>query len=167
MHSERFKDEVIPLQNSLYRFAKALLHDTFEAEDAVQEVFTKLWSTKDSLAEVENIKAFAFTMTRNLCLDKIKLRKQTVSEVEKNMLLVTDFNPHELTEIKDTAAIVQNIIKYLPEQQRLIIQLRNVEELSFEEIEQVTSMSINSIRVTLSRARKTVNEIYKQHYGHE
>src|SRR6478735_9336370 len=112
MHSERFKDEVIPLQNSLYRFAKALLHDTFEAEDAVQEVFTKLWSKKDSLAEVE----------------KIKLRKQTVSEVEKNMLLVTDFNPHELTEIKDTAVIVQNIIKYLPEQQRLIIQLRNVEE---------------------------------------
>jgi len=167
MHSERFKDEVIPLQNSLYRFAKALLHDTFEAEDAVQEVFTKLWSKKDSLAEVENIKAFAFTMTRNLCLDKIKLRKQTVSEVEKNMLLVTDFNPHELTEIKDTAVIVQNIIKYLPEQQRLIIHLRNVEELSFEEIEQLTSMSINSIRVTLSRARKTINEIYQQHYSHE
>jgi len=167
MHSERFKDEVIPLQNSLYRFAKALLHDTFEAEDAVQEVFTKLWSKKDSLAEVENIKAFAFTMTRNLCLDKIKLRKQTVSEVEKNMLLVTDFNPHELTEIKDTAVIVQNIIKYLPEQQRLIIQLRNVEELSFEEIEQLTNMSINSIRVTLSRARKTINEIYQQHYSHE
>ena len=167
MHSERFKDEVIPLQNSLYRFAKALLHDTFEAEDAVQEVFTKLWAKKDSLKEVENIKAFAFTMTRNLCLDKIKLRKQTVSEVEKNMLLVTDFNPHELTEIKDTAVIVQNIIKYLPEQQRLIIQLRNVEELSFEEIEQLTSMSINSIRVTLSRARKTINEIYQQHYSHE
>jgi len=167
MHSERFKDEVIPLQNSLYRFGKALLHDTFEAEDAVQEVFTKLWSKKDSLAEVENIKAFAFTMTRNLCLDKIKLRKQTVSEVEKNMLLVTDFNPHELTEIKDTAVIVQNIIKYLPEQQRLIIQLRNVEELSFEEIEQLTNMSINSIRVTLSRARKTINEIYQQHYSHE
>src|SRR6478609_7586537 len=101
MHSERFKDEVIPLQNSLFRFAKALLRDPYEAEDVVQEVFAKLWSRKDSLENVINIKAFVFKMTRNLSLDKIKLRKQAIDEVEKNRLPLSAFNPHELTEIKD------------------------------------------------------------------
>jgi RNA polymerase sigma factor (sigma-70 family) len=165
MHSDRFKDEVIPLQNSLYRFANALLNDPTEAEDVVQEIFARLWSKRDSLGDVDNIKAFAFKMTRNLSLDKIKLRKQTVSEIERNSLLVSDFNPHELTEIKDMAAVVQSIIKRLPEQQRLVIQLKSVEELSFEEIEEITAMSINSIRVTLSRARKTINEVYQQHFN--
>jgi len=165
MHSERFKDEVIPLQNSLYRFAKALLHDPYEAEDVVQEILAKLWSRKDSLENVTNIKAFAFKMTRNLCLDKIKLRKQAIGEVEKNMLPIQDFNPHELAEIRDMATIIQNLISFLPEQQRLVIQLRSVEELSFEEIAEVTDMSINSIRVTLSRARKAVNELYQKHFN--
>jgi RNA polymerase sigma-70 factor (ECF subfamily) len=165
MHSNRFKDEVIPLQDSLYRFAKALLNDPIEAEDVVQEIFTRLWSKREALNDIDNIKAFAFKMTRNLSLDKIKLRKQTVSEVEKSFLLVSDFNPYELTEIKDMAAVVQKIIKCLPEQQRLVIQLKSVEELSFEEIEEITDMSINSIRVTLSRARKTINEVYQQHFN--
>jgi RNA polymerase sigma factor (sigma-70 family) len=70
-----------------------------------------------------------------------------------------------LIEIKDMAMVIQNIIKRLPEQQRLVIQLKSVEGLSFEEIEEITAMSINSIRVTLSRARKTINEVYQQHFN--
>jgi len=104
-------------------------------------------------------------MTRNLCLDKIKLRKQAVSDVEKNTLPVLEFNPHEQAEINDMATVIQNIIRLLPEQQRMVLQLRSVEELSFEEIEEIMEMSVNSIRVTLSRARKTVNEIYQQHFN--
>ena len=165
MHSERFNEEVIPLQNSLCRFAKGLLHDPFEAEDVVQEILARLWSRKDSLESIDNIKAFAFRMTRNLCLDKIKLRKQAVSDVEKNTLPVLEFNPHEQAEINDMATVIQNIIRLLPEQQRMVLQLRSVEELSFEEIEEIMEMSVNSIRVTLSRARKTVNEIYQQHFN--
>lgn len=166
MHSERFKEEVVPLQSSLYRYANAMLHDRQEAEDAVQEIFVRLWSKKDSLSGVNNLKAFAFKMTKNLCLDKIKLRKQGISEIEKTKLQVSGFNPHEMAEIKDMATVVQSIMKFLPEQQRLVIQLRNIEELSFEEIEEITAMSVNSIRVTLSRARKTINEIYQQHFNH-
>ncbi|HEV8512284.1 MAG TPA: sigma-70 family RNA polymerase sigma factor, partial [Cyclobacteriaceae bacterium] len=134
------------------------------AEDVVQEVFARLWSRKVSLENINNIKAFAFKMTRNLCLDKIKLRKQKVGKTEKSMLLVSDFNPHELAEIKDMISIVQKIISFLPEQQRLVIQLKSIEELSFEEIEEITDMSVNSIRVNLSRARKTINEIYQKHF---
>ena len=167
MHSERFNDEVVPLQNSLYRLANSMLRDRQEAEDVVQEIFIRLWARKDSLADLNNIKAFAFKMTKNLCLDKIKLRKQSVSEDEKTRLTVMDFNPHELAEINDIAAIVQTIMRFLPEQQRLVIQLRSIEELSFEEIEEITDMSVNTIRVTLSRARKTINEIYQQHFNHE
>ena len=165
MHSERFHEEVVPLQNSLCRFAKGLLHDPYEAEDVVQEILAKLWSRKDSLDTIDNVKALAFKMTRNLCLDKIKLRKREISELEKSFLTVSDFNPHEQAEMKDMSTVIQNIIRLLPEQQRLVIQLRSVEELSFEEIEKITDMSINSIRVTLSRARKAVNEIYQQHFN--
>jgi RNA polymerase sigma-70 factor (ECF subfamily) len=64
-------------------------------------------------------------------------------------------------------ATVNEIIKLLPEQQRIVVHLRNIEELSMEEIASVTEMSINNIRVTLSRARKSINEIYQKHFNHE
>ncbi len=89
-----------------------MLHDHEEAEDVVQEIFVRLMVKKGfmPLAGLNNLKAFAFKMTKNLCLDKIKLRKQSISEIEKTRLLVSDFNPHEITEIKDMAMVVQSIM---------------------------------------------------------
>lgn len=144
-----------------------MLRNREEAEDVVQEIFYRLWSKKNMLDELESIRAFALKMTKNLCLDKIKGRKRVIGEIEKMNLRSDQSNPHEQAEAGNLIAVVQKIISALPEQQQLVIHLRNIEELSLDEISTVTEMSVNHVRVTLSRARKNINEIYQQYYNHE
>ena len=72
MTTEEFKSEVLPVKNKLYRLALRLIGDAEEAQDIVQEIFLRLWSKREKLREYRSIEAFAMTMTRNLCLDKLK-----------------------------------------------------------------------------------------------
>lgn len=165
MHSTDFKARVYPLQDNLLRLAYSMLRNKEEAEDVAQEIMLRLWKRKESLDELDNLKAFALKITKNLCLDKIKLRKQVVGEIENMTIISQNRNPEEILETANTVSTFFDILKMLPEQQQVIVHLRNVEGLSFEEIETVTELNINAIRVTLSRARKSINEIYQRHYN--
>jgi RNA polymerase sigma-70 factor (ECF subfamily) len=167
MHSQVFKEQVLSLQDNLYRLAYSMLHNREEAEDVVQETLIKLWSRRETLDELDNVKFYSLKITKNHCLDRIKLRKPIVGEIEKIKIPSSSCSPQESLEIKNMVATVNEIIKLLPEQQRIVVHLRNIEELSMEEIASVTEMSINNIRVTLSRARKSINEIYQKHFNHE
>ncbi len=158
MTIENFKSEVLPIRNKLYRLAVRFLNNSAEAEDTVQEVFIRLWSRKEKLAEYRSIEAFAMVITKNLCLDKIKsIRNQTI-EIEKANLQMNDDNPHNQVDMKDTVSKIHQIIANLPEQQKLIIHLRDVENCDFDEIAEITQLNLNTIRVNLSRARKRVRD---------
>lgn len=164
MRSDEFKTLVLELNQALYRFAKSFLTNSQEAEDCVQEVFIKLWHKRASLSQVKNIKAFAMKMTRNLCLDKMKGRQYVMLEIEKETI-ATDLDPLRQLEGSDAMACVERIIALLPEQQRTVIHLRSIEGLEMEEIVEVTGMRIEHVRVTLSRARITIRQLYQKHYG--
>lgn len=158
MTIENFKSEVLPIRNKLYRLAVRFLNNSAEAEDTVQEVFIRLWSKKEKLAEYRSIEAFAMVITKNLCLDKIKsIRNQTI-EIEKANLQMNDNNPYNLVDMKDTVSKIHEIIANLPEQQKLIIHLRDIENCDFDEIAEITQLNLNTIRVNLSRARKKVRD---------
>jgi RNA polymerase sigma-70 factor (ECF subfamily) len=112
------------------------------------------------------MEAFAMTMTKNYCLDQLKSKRAS------NLTLVHSnyANPESLQkniEAKDEAGLMLQLIDELPEKQRLIIQLRDVENYDFDEIAEILEMEQTAIRVTLSRARKTLREkfIKKQQYG--
>ncbi len=162
MDAKEFKTEVLPMKNKLYRFASRLLDDAEEAQDAVQEVFIKLWNMRDRLHTLNSAEAFAMTITRNYCLDRIKARKTVSVEQTKSLLFKEDKNENieERTEQRDTLMHVRKIMALLPEQQRMIIHLRDIEGYEFEEIEQALDINLNTIRVNLSRARKKLREIY-------
>ena len=70
-------------------------------------------------------------------------------------------------ELNDSVSIVHDLMENLPEQQKLIMQLRDIEEYEFDEIAQLLDLKPTAIRVSLSRARKTIREkLLKQHnYG--
>jgi len=162
MEAKEFRKRVIPLGQKLYRFASGLLKDSHEAEDVVQDIFVKLWNMRNRMNDIENLDAFAFRMTRNLCLDKLKARRirffgdpsgASVPEPE-----ISTPNPEDQAELKDTVSKVHMIINTLPEQQKSVIHLRDIEEYSYEEISEMMGMEINAVRVTLSRARRTVRE---------
>ena len=158
MTIEEFKSEVMPVKNKLYRFALRLLGDSEDARDTVQEILLRLWKKRDKLSEYRSIEAYAMTMTRNYCLDKLKSpasRKETFDESKAMPDMKT---PYAQTEMADTIATIRKAMALLPEQQRMVIHLRDIEGSDFDEIAEVTGMSLNNIRVSLSRARKTIRD---------
>lgn len=162
---------MVPLGKKLYRFALSYLKDQAEAEDAVQEVMIKLWDRRETLKNYRSVEAFAMTVTRNHCLDR--LRKKRTLSFEEVPVLEKEFhragNPHERMELNDNVNKIRMIMQELPGQQREIVQLRDVEGYAFEEIADITGMNVNLIRVNLSRARKKIREtlINWNRYGTE
>ena len=168
MLARDFKTDVLPISNKLLRFALQILQDEEQAKDVLQDIFLKLWQKRDELAKVENLEAFAIRMTRNRCLDVIRSRRTVSMEVvKKNRISVEDCSDTDYLENSDTASLIKRIINDLPELQRTVIQLRDIEQLEYDEIAEATELNVNAIRVNLSRARKKVrDEILKiQNYG--
>ncbi len=141
--------------------ARLLLGSREEAEDALQDVLLRLWDNRLQLAAYQSVEALAVRITRNLCLDRLKYRQNKKMVAVEKLAAATDYRtPEQLVELSDSTRLVQRLYAELPEAQRVVLHLREVEEYSYEEIEQVTGMSINNIRVILSRARKQVRENY-------
>src|SRR5690606_1301707 len=167
MKQTEFLHVVMPFKDKLYRLAKRLLVSREEAEDATQEILMKLWSRKESMGEYKSIEAFAMTMTKNFCLDRLKSKQAgNLKLVHSNYTDDTNSLQGQL-EAEDSVAWMERIIKDLPEQQKMVLQLRDVEQYEFEEICELLDMKPTAVRVTLSRARKTVREelIKKHNYG--
>jgi len=167
MTVETFKIEVLPVKHKLYRLAKRLLNNVPEAEDAVQETFLRLWTKKDALKEYRSIEAFALTITKNLCLDRMKSKGYKTDELTENHEKMGESNPHTRLELTESFEKIQLIIQSLPEQQRMIIHLRDIEEYDLDEIAEIMELNMNTIRVNLSRARKKVREMLTKTYNYE
>ncbi|MDO9615300.1 MAG: sigma-70 family RNA polymerase sigma factor [Bacteroidota bacterium] len=168
MLARDFKTDVLPISNKLLRFALHILQNEEEAKNVLQDVFLKLWQKRDELGKVENLEAFAIRMIRNRCLDLIRSRRTISLElVKKNKQSEEDCTDTDCFENAELAGLAKRIIAELPDLQRTIIHLRDIEQLEYEEIAEVTELNVNAIRVNLSRARKKVrDEILKiQNYG--
>jgi len=168
MLARDFKTDVLPMSNKLLRFAMQILQNEEEAKDVLQDIFLKLWQKRDELEKVENIDAFAMRMVRNRCLDVIRSRRTVSMEVVKKAKITEEESSDtDYIENTDSVTLVKRIIAELPKLQRIVIQLRDIEQLEYEEIAEATEMNVNAIRVNLSRARKKVrDEILKiQNYG--
>ena len=158
MDTEEFKIRILPLKNNLFRFALRLMRNREEAEDVVQEVMLKIWSMRFDLRKYESVEALMMTITRNQCLDRLKMKKNKAVSLVFDVGENVDDNPYRYSERRDMVKTVMNIVDRLPEQQRTIIQLRDVEAYSFEEMTEITGFDQNYIRVNLSRARKKIRE---------
>lgn len=167
MNQSDFLEVILPFKDKVFRLAKRLLVSKEEAEDATQELIFKLWKNKNKIRDYKNVEAFAMTMTKNYCYDRLK------SKQANNLTLVhSNYKENETTldkklEYRDTVQQVHQLIEKLPENQKLIMQLRDIEQYSFDEICKILDMKSTAVRVALSRARKTVREalIKKHNYG--
>jgi len=160
MSQERFKAEILPLREKLFYIAKKILVEEQEAEDAVQEVLLKLWHTRDSLEKYDCPAAFATTVTKNHCLDRLKVKNRQDSLDETYNVRAGNDNPYLQLERKNTEEILQKIIENLPALQQAIIRMKDMEEYEVEEIAEITGTKVEAVRVNLSRARKKVREEY-------
>ena len=169
MDLQAFKQHILPVQGRLFRLAQLFLRNREEAEDALQDVLLRLWSNRQQLDAYHSVEALAVQMTKNLCLDRLKaLRRQPVTDSDDYLNVAThEASPHRRLELTDSAGQMQRLIDALPDQQRLLIHLREVDECSFDEIEQITGLTVNNIRVILSRTRQRLRDDYLKVDNHE
>jgi RNA polymerase sigma factor (sigma-70 family) len=167
MDPQEFKIQVYQFRDKLFRFARRILDQTEEAEDVVQEVFLRLWSRRDTLSGYKSIEALAMTVTRNLCLDRIRKRKFPVGPLEDHRQFLENLPTKQAPDYSEELRLVKLAMESLPVQQKMIVQLRDVEEYEFDTIAGIMEMNENSVRVSLSRARKRIREIIDNHKLYE
>jgi RNA polymerase sigma-70 factor (ECF subfamily) len=94
---------------------------------------------------------------RNLCLDVIRQNKEE-SEIPTEIMFDGP-NPHQKIESNDMASRIIILIDKLPELQRTVIKMRDVEGLEISEIAYITNLNANAVTVNLSRARQKIREL--------
>ncbi|MBU0941400.1 MAG: sigma-70 family RNA polymerase sigma factor [Bacteroidetes bacterium] len=166
MNQYDFVQIINPFRDKLFRLAKRLLVSTEEAEDATQEVLVKLWNKNNSLNKYNSIEALAMKITKNYCLDQLKSKRASNLPITHNNYKDQQSTAEQKTEVNDCLQWVEKIINQLPEQQQILIQLRDVEQYEYAEIAQIVKMTESAIRTTLSRTRKTIREKMQQKNNH-
>ncbi|BFP39207.1 sigma-70 family RNA polymerase sigma factor [Flavobacteriaceae bacterium GF1] len=166
MQQKEFIALVTPFKDKLYRMAKRLLVSREEAEDATQEILLKLWSKNESMGQYKSVEAFAMTMTKNFCLDRLKSKQAGNLKLVHSNYKDETVSVQRQLEAEDSVGWVERIMEELPEQQKMVLQLRDVEDYDYDEIAQMLDMKPTAVRVTLSRARKTVREKLQQKHSY-
>lgn len=160
MDIESFQTRVLPVKNKLYRFAFRLLGSEEEAKDVVQEVFVRVWTGRENMEAIQNWEAWCMRITKNLSLDRIRTWKRRNTQPIESSFDVQEesLTPYESTEINESMQRVGSLIEALPEKQRNIIHLRDVEGYSYQEICDILELDMNQVKVNLFRARNSVRE---------
>ncbi len=160
MNLEAFQNRVLPAKNKLFRFAFRMLGSSEEAKDVVQEVMIKVWNGREQMAEVQNMEAWCMRITKNLSLDKLRSRQRRATDsIDEGFEVRQEaLSPHENTELNESMLRINRLIAALPEKQRQVIHLRDIEGYSYNEICEMLELDMSQVKVSLFRARNAVRE---------
>lgn len=167
MNTIDFKKKVFSLSERLFPMVTRMLGNRESAEDAIQEIMIKLWDRRKQIGQHPNIKGLVFLMARNYCIDLLKKKKLEIDDSNFHFKILESANEHEQLEWKELNAIIVEVLKKLPEQQREILMMRDIDGYEFIEIAAATQLKIGHIRVLLSRARKQVRIELEKIYCYE
>jgi len=165
MNTNDFKHKVFSLSDRLFPMVARMLGNNANAEDAIQEIMIKLWDRRKQLGQHPNITGFVFLTARNYCIDILKKKKPEIDDSALQFKMLEAESGHEQLEWKELNIIIGKILEKLPEQQREVLLMRDIDGYEFNEIAAATELKIEHIRVLLSRARKQVSiELEKIYY---
>ena len=162
MNQETFKNTVFSHKDEMFRFAKSFLVSSDEAQDLVQDLMLKFWQKKDELASFSNLKSYLLKSVRNECLNRLKHETVKMGFADLQMHR-SELYTAEHNNLKEE---ILKLISNLPEKQKAVIHLKDVEEYEMKEIAEMLEMEENAVRVNLMRARQKIKEQITQlmHY---
>ena len=152
------KEIWLPLSDRFYRVAYHILESQEDAEDAVQELYLKLIKSPAKFSEIQDPAAFGITILRNICIDIIRRREKRKSEELHEYMIADETSPDKEAAEKDKLRVLIQEIGRLPRKQSMVLKMRTIDGLEYEEIAQRTGLSQVNIRVLISIARKTLKK---------
>lgn len=163
MNEQEFSQKVMVYSGKFYRYSYKILGNKDDAHDTVQDLYVKLWTIRKILNSISNIEAFATTIVRNLCIDRLKKIKSTVLDsgclVKLSVITENNDNEGKVEEVDIKIDLVRRALKKLPEMQQKIFLMRDFEEKEYDTISNELGISEENLRVMLSRARKKIREL--------
>ncbi len=146
---------------------RRILKNEEETQDALQDLMLKLWHRKKELSKCTNLNSYIITVAKNYSFDLLKKKKPSVFEENEEYKIVNiKTNEHE-PDIREKYDQVRRVIEGLPEKYKTVIQMRDIDGFSFEEIQEFTGYAIPHLRVILSRARLKVKAEVEKIYNYE
>lgn len=148
----------------IFGFAYGFLRSKEEAEGVVQEVFVKIWETRNNLRSDLSFSWFLFTIARNLILNKLQ-HHQYEMRYQKDFLAETsgdDNNTEEQVFYRDMSDHINNLIMELPPKRKEIFLLSRFEGLSYQEISEKLNISVKTVEVQISLALKYIRARIKK-----
>ena len=154
-----FRKDILPLKDKLFRLALRITFDRAEAEDVVQDTLIRVWTKRDEWESLGSIEAYCLTVAKNLAIDRSERKEtQTVELTSEAEQTPDDTSPYDRLVNEERLKLVHRLINGLPEKQRLIMQLRDVEGKSYKEIAEVLCLTEEQVKVNLFRARQKIKQ---------
>lgn len=154
-----FRKDILPLKDKLFRLALRITFDRAEAEDIVQETMIRVWNKRNEWNELESVEAYCLTVARNLAIDRSEKKDSQTMELTIEAEQTPDASsPYDRLVNKERLKLVHRLVGELPEKQRLIMQLRDVEGKSYKEIAAALRLTEEQVKVNLFRARQKVKQ---------
>ncbi|MDO4163006.1 MAG: RNA polymerase sigma factor [Bacteroides sp.] len=160
MQEISFRKDVLPLKDQLFRLALRITFDRAEAEDIVQETLIRVWNKRDEWPQFGSIEAYCTTVARNLAIDRSEKKDAQTVELTSDMEQDTPdaSSPYDRLVNKERLTLVHRLMNELPDKQRQIMQLRDIEGKSYKEIAVLLSLTEEQVKVNLFRARQKVKQ---------
>lgn len=153
MSPEEFIRRFLPLGDNLYRLAFSLLRSQEEAEDAIQDLFLKMWASQKQLDTVRDPASWSYILLRNLCVDRLRARGDRRQEP------VPEGLPAEPPPEEDERLLrILSVVRSLTPKNRELLRMRLVEDLPYDEIARQTGQSELALRVAFHRIKNQIKK---------
>lgn len=152
-----------------YNIAYRMMGNEEDAKDAAQEALIKVYKSIHKFKETSSFSTWLYRIVMNTCKDELKKRKEKVLSLDKEM--ETDdgtmsreigdesLNPSKIVERNEVSHVVQEAINTLPDANKMVIVLRDIQGLSYEEISQVIKEPVGTVKSRISRGRNQLKKI--------
>ena len=157
MTPERFTQDYLPLKDDLYKVAFYILESGADAEDAVQDLYLKLWDARDALDTIRAPKAYCISLLRNICIDRLRRYRPDGEEKIPQRAADDSLQDERMNERQKIEAAIKQMSS-LSDSERIVLKLKVFDDLSYEEIQKRTGLSQLSMRVHLSNARRKIRK---------
>ena len=162
MRQNKFKTNILPIVDKLFRLALSITGNKEDAEDVVQDVLLHIWK-KDDWEKIEKIEAYCFRSTRNRALDAIALKDNQTETLPDDFDYTVQEDFEKRLEAQELIELVEKWLAKLPEKQQTIFHLREVEELSYKEIAITMNITEEQVKITLFRLRKKLKDYFDRY----
>jgi RNA polymerase sigma-70 factor (ECF subfamily) len=161
MDNKKFNQLLSKHQPRVYSLALYILRDKQEAEDITQDVFTKLWH-KLTQVEIETAQQWLSTVTRNACIDKLRVRKDHVEMDDEQLICNKQQEPLQSLELSQLSHKLQKAISSLKDPYSSLIALCDVKQHSQQSAAELLNLTTNQVKVYLHRARRELRTLLQE-----